>query len=84
MKIVRIKKKYRHNARRTWNPGDTPTISGELAAKLEKEGVAEILSDRDVLDTRGITQDELDDAIEEAKRQEQEYKKEEKPKKTKS
>lgn len=84
MKQIFIKKRYIHTAHRTWSVGDTPTVSDSLARKLIQDGIADEIGDRDVLDTRGVTQDEFDDAIEDAKRQEQEYKKEKKPKKEKA
>lgn len=72
---------YVHSARRTWHPGDEPTISNELADGLQRSGIAEIIAETDGLELRGITQDELDEAIrEEDERKEAAKKAEEKTK----
>ena len=65
MKQIRFKKEYAHTGRRTWQPGETPHVSNELADRLAAEGVAEIVGETDGLELRGITQDELDEAIRE-------------------
>jgi hypothetical protein len=47
MKTVKILIEYRHTARRTWHPGDTPTLSSTLADDLVKNGVALIVGEGD-------------------------------------
>lgn len=40
MKTIRFKKTYKHTSTRTWEKGDTPTVSSALAAKLVKDKIA--------------------------------------------
>lgn len=82
MFIVRFLQEYKHTESRTWQPGDTPTLTRELAKKLVNElGVAEwvgegcgcpgidanVIANANALANRGITQEEVDMAAEAAK-----------------
>lgn len=65
MITVRFLKKYKHTSTRTWEKGDTPTISRDLAAKLLNDKIVEYLVEGD--NRRGVTQEELNEAIENQK-----------------
>jgi len=75
MFIVEFTKTYIHTPRRTWLPGDTPTLDGELAKKLVNElkvakwvgagcgcpGIDQAtIVLHNTLATRGVTQEEYD------------------------
>lgn len=79
MLIVRFLQDYQHTERRTWHTGDEPTIDAALARSLKQQGIVEIISPgcgcpggeaearvAALLATRGITQDEIDEANEAA------------------
>lgn len=57
---IEILKTYVHTARRTWLPGDRPTVTKELADRLIAEGIARLIGEND---TRGITQEEMDEIV---------------------
>jgi len=47
MKTVTITKTYNHSRRRTWQPGDNPTVSNELADNIVKRGFGYITAEGD-------------------------------------
>lgn len=68
MVTVKFKKKYKHTETRTWEKGDTPTVSKELADKLVKGKYAVVIATGDT--RRGIDEKE-EEKISEAQNKEQ-------------
>lgn len=76
MKTIEFLKKYEHTATRTWEKGDTPTVSTELAARLVSEGCAKYADGKPALqvkainpvasNARGIDEQEWEDIMEKA------------------